>query len=161
MTLNDSAASASARRELRLTRIFDAPRELVFQAWTDPQHLAQWWGPKDFTNPVCEAEARPGGSMRIHMRGPDGTFYPSIGVFQEVVPPERIVFTNTAIEDRTGVPILETLNTVTFAEQRGKTLMTLHVVVIKASPLATIPLAGMEEGWTQSLERLAALLQQG
>ena len=64
-----------AERELTITRVFDAPRALVFQAWTDAKHLAQWWGPRDFTNPVCEIEARAGGAIRIHMRGPDGVVY--------------------------------------------------------------------------------------
>ena len=66
-------ARESAEHQLRITRVFDAPREVVFKAWTDPQLLAQWWGPKGFTNPVCELDARPGGAIRVHMRGPDGT----------------------------------------------------------------------------------------
>ena len=67
-------ASESAHRELVITRIFDAPQKAVFAAWTDPERLKHWWGPKDFTNPVCELDVRPGGAIRIHMRGPDGTF---------------------------------------------------------------------------------------
>ena len=84
--------------ELVLTRVFDAPRELVFKAWTDAKRVAQWWGPHQFTNPVCELDARPGGAIRIHMRGPDGTVYPMTGVYQEVVEPERIVFTSAALD---------------------------------------------------------------
>src|ERR1700730_7092158 len=87
-------ARESAERELKITRVFDAPREMVFKAWTDPKLLAQWWGPKGFTNPVCELDVRPGGAIRVHMRGPDGTVYPMTGVYQEVVEPERIVFTS-------------------------------------------------------------------
>jgi uncharacterized protein YndB with AHSA1/START domain len=79
------AVAARAPRELVITRTFDAPRELVFKAWIDPKHLAQWWGPKYFTNPVCEVDARPGGSLLIHMAGPDGTIYPMRGVFNERV----------------------------------------------------------------------------
>ena len=71
-------------RELVLARVFDAPREVVFKAWTNVEHLKRWWGPKNFTNPVCEVDVRPGGAMRIHMRGPDGTIYPMTGVFQEI-----------------------------------------------------------------------------
>ncbi|MGB7036228.1 MAG: SRPBCC domain-containing protein, partial [Xanthobacteraceae bacterium] len=63
-------------REVTITRSFDAPRALVFRAWTDAAQLAQWWGPQGFTNPVCEFEARLGGKIRIHMRSPDGTLYP-------------------------------------------------------------------------------------
>jgi uncharacterized protein YndB with AHSA1/START domain len=62
-----------AERELTITRVFDAPRTLVFKACTDPKHVAEWWGPKGFTNPVCEFDARVGGKLRIHMRAPDGT----------------------------------------------------------------------------------------
>src|SRR5262249_6024906 len=91
MTKTDAAALT---RELLLGRTFDAPRELVFKAWTDPKHLAQWWGPLGFTNPVCEADARPGGKWRIVMRGPDGGDFPHGGEYLEVTPYERIVMTN-------------------------------------------------------------------
>ena len=113
-------ARESAERELKITRVFDAPREVVFKAWTDPKLLAQWWGPKGFTNPVCELDARPGGAIRVHMRGPDGTVYPMGGMFHEIVEPERIVFTSTAHQDEAGEPQLEVFNTVTFAEHNGK-----------------------------------------
>ena len=83
-------------RELTLTRILDAPRELVFKLWTEPHHLAQWWGPHGFTNPVCELDARAGGAIRVHMRAPDGTTFPMGGAFEEIVPPKRLVFTTSA-----------------------------------------------------------------
>ena len=143
--------------ELVLTRIFDAPRELVFKAWTDPKIVAQWWGPHRFTNPVCELDARPGGAIRIHMRGPDGTVYPMTGNYQEIVEPERIVFTSAAL-DAAGNPMFEMLTTVTFAEEGGKTKQILRTRVIKSTAEAPRYLAGMEAGWTQSLERLTAYL---
>jgi uncharacterized protein YndB with AHSA1/START domain len=145
---------ANEQQELLLTRVFDAPRELVFKAWTDPKRVAQWWGPHRFTNPVCELDVRPGGAIRIHMRGPDGTVYPMSGVYQEVVEPERIVFTCAAL-DAAGRPLFEVLTTVTFAEQGGKTKQTLHARVIKRTAEAAPYLKGLEAGWTQSLERLA------
>jgi uncharacterized protein YndB with AHSA1/START domain len=145
-------------RELVITRVFDAPRQLVFKAWTDPKHLAQWWGPKGFTNPVCELDVRPGGAILIHMRGPDGVVYPMKGVFHEIVAPERLVFTTSAFEDAEGNPLLEDLNTVTFEEQGGKTKLTLRAIVVKSAPEVEAALAGMEEGWSQSLDRLAASL---
>lgn len=148
----------AAGRQLVITRVFDAPRELVFKVWTDPQHLAQWWGPKDFTNPVCEVDARSGGAIRIHMRGPDGAVHPMRGTFHEVVPPERLVFISSAIDDATGQPALEVLTTVTFDEQAGKTKLTMHANVTRAAPEAADALAGMEAGWNQSLDRLAAHL---
>ena len=144
-------------RELTLVRILDAPRELVFKLWADPHHLAQWWGPKDFTNPVCEFDARPGGAIRVHMRAPDGTVYPMGGEVKEVDPPHRIVFTATAHADENGEPFITNLNTVTFEEMDGKTKMTLHVSVLQTGPGSEEPLEGMEQGWSESLERLLDL----
>lgn len=140
--------------ELTLTRNYDAPRELVFKAWTDRQALQRWWGPKGFTNPRCEIDARPGGAIRIDMRGPDGTVYPMTGRFVEIVEPERLVFTSSAL-DANGEPLFEVLNTVTFVDDNGKTAMTLHVSVSKIQPAAASHLAGMTQGWTETLDRLA------
>jgi uncharacterized protein YndB with AHSA1/START domain len=139
-------------------RTLDAPRSAAFKAWTDPNQLAQWWGPKGFTNPVCEADPRPGGRLYIVMRGPDGTDYPMGGTFIEVAPPERLVFTGTV--DVSGVRVLETHNSVTFTERDGKTIMDLRVRVVKATAEATPMLAGMHEGWSQTLDRLGAFLAQ-
>ena len=148
-------SEATADREMVITRMFDAPRALVFAAWTDPAHIAQWWGPKGFTTPVCELDVRLGGAMLIHMRGPDGSMYPGRGVFHEIVAPERLVFTTTAFDDAAGKPGLEVRNTVTFTEQEGKTQLRLHAVVVTAVPEVAGALAGMEQGWSQSLEKLA------
>src|SRR5260370_34853286 len=141
--------------ELVLTRVFDAPRELVCKVWTDPKHVAQWWGPQGITNLVCELDLRPGGAIRIHMRGPDGTVYPMTGVYQEVVQPERLVFT-IAVLDANGNPMFEVLTTVTFAKQSGKTKQILRARVIKRTAQAAPYLAGMEAGWTQMLVPLTA-----
>lgn len=143
-----------AEREVVITRIFDAPRALVFKAWIDPKHLKRWWGPKMFTNPVCEVDARVGGTWRIVMRGPDGVDYPCGGVYREIVEPERLVFTNIAT-DNDGNPILDGLTTVTFAEERGKTKLTLTTRAVALVEYAAAYLQGMEAGWTQSLETLA------
>jgi uncharacterized protein YndB with AHSA1/START domain len=160
MATRNSPAAKSANRELVITRIFDAPRELVFKVWIDPKHVAQWWGPYEFTNPVCELDVRPGGAILIHMQGPDGVVYPNKGVFREIVAPERLVFTSSAFEDADGNPQLEVLNTVTFAEHEGgKTKLTLHATVVKATPEVAGPLSGMEAGWNQSLDRLAQTLE--
>ena len=83
-----------ASREIKVTRTFAAPRALVFSMFTDAKHLAAWWGPHGFTNPVCEADARPNGKILIHMQAPDGTVHPMGGIFHEIVPHERIVFTS-------------------------------------------------------------------
>jgi uncharacterized protein YndB with AHSA1/START domain len=147
-----------ANRELGFTRTFDAPRELVFKMWTDAKHMAQWWGPHGFTNPRCELDVRPGGAIRIDMRGPDGTVYPMTGTFQEVAKPERLVFTAEAL-DQNGAVALEVLNTVTFEEKNGKTTLTLQARVTNVIGEGISYLEGMEAGWTQSLERLASRLE--
>jgi uncharacterized protein YndB with AHSA1/START domain len=147
------------QKELVLRRIFGAPREKVWRAWTECELLAQWWGPRRFTNPVCEVDARPGGAVRIEMQGPDGARYPMKGVFHEVSTPKRLVFTSSAYDDEAGNPQLEVLNTATFAEREGTTEMHLHAVVVKAiGPWVKEALAGMEQGWSESLYKLADLL---
>ena len=149
-------------KELTITRTFDAPRELVFKAWTDPKLVAKWWGPSVFTNPVCELDPRPGGKIFIVMHGPKGSDFdldlPMTGTFREVDEPRRLVFSTVAIQDEKGDPQLETLNTVTFADVGGKTEITLHVVVVKSTPVAAGALDGMEAGWSQSLTKLVDLL---
>ncbi len=145
-------------QEVVITRLFNAPRQLVYEAWTDPQHLAQWWGPHSFTNPHVELDLRPGGVLLIHMAGPDGVVYPMRATFREVNPPERLVFVSTALEDDDGVPQLEVLNTVTFAAMGNQTELTLRAKAIKVGPIALQAIAGMEIGWSQSLEKLADFL---
>ncbi|MCV9998341.1 SRPBCC domain-containing protein [Pararhizobium sp. YC-54] len=147
----------AGKADLVLTRTFNAPAALVYKVWTDPYHLAQWWGPHCFTNPVCEVDLRPGGVIRIHMKGPDGQMYPSNGTFKEIVENERLVFTST-YDGEDGIPMLEALNTVTFTEQDGQTVLTLHAQVLKATEAVLPALDGMEEGWSQSLEKLAAVI---
>ena len=149
------AVTTGAPQELVITRVFEAPRALVWQVWTDPQHIARWWGPHGFTNPVCELDLRPGGVLRMNMTGPDGVVSPCTGVFREVVAPERLVFTTRALEEEEGNAGLEVLNTVTFADVGDKTQLTLHAVVVTATPDAASALDGMEDGWTQTLDRLA------
>jgi uncharacterized protein YndB with AHSA1/START domain len=80
--------------EITLTRDNAAPRKLVFAAWTDEEHVKQWWGPAHFDNPVCKVDARVGGLVDIHMRSPDDTVYPMTAIFNEIVPNEKIVFTS-------------------------------------------------------------------
>ncbi|WP_227010304.1 SRPBCC family protein [Pelagibius marinus] len=140
---------------LTFTREFEAPRELVFRAWTDPIHLAKWWGPEGFTNPVCEFEARPGGRINIDMTAPDSTVYPMSGEVLEIEPPARLVFTSTAFQGADGPPGLKAVNTVTFVEAGDRTTVSLQARVVRAVPEVMDALAGMEAGWTQSLERLA------
>jgi uncharacterized protein YndB with AHSA1/START domain len=116
--------------------------------------LKRWWGPKGFTNPVCEVDVRPGGAIRIHMQAPDGNVYPMTGVFQEIVELERLVFTSSAL-DQNGEPLFEVMNTVTFAAEGGKTKLTVRASVTKMKDGAAQHLAGMQQGWSLSLDRLA------
>ena len=152
-----NAATGKAEHELVITRVFDRPRAVVFRAWTNPEQVTQWWGPHGFTNPVCQLDVRPGGAIRIHMRGPDGTVYPMTGRYLEVVEAERLVFMSAAL-DGDGNPLFEVLNTVTFSERDGQTTMTYRAAIVTSTAAAPPFLAGMEIGWTQSLERLGAHL---
>jgi uncharacterized protein YndB with AHSA1/START domain len=154
-------ATLTATREVTLTRTYDAPRSLVFRMWTDPVHMAQWWGPKLFTNPVCELDVRPGGKIWIVMRGPKGTDFdqdfPMSGTFHEVAEPERLAFTAIA-EDKDGNPLLEAHTTVIFEDQGGKTKLTVQANAVGLATIAPQMLEGMEAGWSQSLEKLADLV---
>lgn len=148
--------STSSNKELVLTRVLNAPRELVFKAWTEEKHMKQWWGPHGYSNPVCELDARVGGAIHIQMEGPTGN-HPMSGIFKEIVQPEKLVFTALVPDGKGGV-VLENLNTVTFEAQGNKTKMTLRVEVLQSTDEAVPMLAGMKVGWSQSLEKLEALL---
>jgi uncharacterized protein YndB with AHSA1/START domain len=149
-----TATATASQYDLTLDRLFDAPRELVWKAWTDTSQLAEWWGPKGFTNPVCRIDPRPGGAIYIEMCGPNGIAHPMTGMFHEVVEPERIVFSSAAL-DAEGKPMFEIMNTVTFTEHEGRTLLTLEAKITRATAVAPQYLQGMEQGWSQSLDRLA------
>jgi len=103
MAARTSAAASTAERELVITRVFDAPRLLVFKAWTEPEHLVRWWGPRGFTTPSCKMDVRPGGAFRFHMRSPEGTDHWLRGAYREIVEPERLVF-SWAWEDAESKP---------------------------------------------------------
>jgi uncharacterized protein YndB with AHSA1/START domain len=145
-------------KELTLTRVLNAPRERVWQAWTDAKLVAQWWGPRGFTNPVCEVDARPGGQILIHMSG-FGMLAPMQGVFKEVVKPERLVFTNNAyFEVPLAKPVIEAITTVTFEDLGGRTKVTVHNAILRAAPEAAKALEGAETGWNQQLDKLVEFL---
>lgn len=144
-------------RSIVITRMYAAPPSVVFKAWTDPIELAQWWGPKGFTNPVCEIDRRVGGRWRIVMRAPDGAEYPCGGVYREIVEPNRLVFTNVAV-DKNGQAIINGLTTVEFEEVGGGTKLTLRTAGTALVQYAAAYLKGMDAGWSQSLDRLAEQL---
>jgi len=140
-------------------RILPAPRAKVFAAWSDPKLLAKWWGPNGFTNPRCEIDARPGGKVTIDMRSPDGTTEKMTGTVKEVVAPERLVFT-ASVPDPDGKPI-ELLHLITFTESGGKTILTVRSRVLRVEPAALQLLNGMNQGWSESLDRLEASVAKG
>src|SRR5258708_22933110 len=113
-------------REIVITRVFDAPRDLVWDAWTDPEQVAQWWGPRGFTTTIHEMDVRPGGVWRHTMRGPDGKEYPNLCVFTDVVRPERIAYSHGG--GRKGHPAAQFDATSPFEEQGAKTKLTLHLI---------------------------------
>jgi uncharacterized protein YndB with AHSA1/START domain len=143
-------------REIVLTRVFGAPRELVFRAWTDPRHIAEWWGPNGFTTTVHEMDVRPGGVWRFVMRGPDGVDYPNVVEFSEVVPPERLAFRHgSGASDDPGFEVITT-----FAEEHGKTRLTLRQIHASAATREHVmrEYHAVEMG-NQTFDRFAAYLE--
>ena len=145
--------SSSAERELVIRRTFDAPRMLVFAAWTEPKHLAQWSCPRGFTFRENAGDLRIGGAFSAHLRSPQGTDHRLRGVYREIVPPERLVFTHCWV-DESGKQGPETLVTVTLTERNGRTEMTLHQGIFESVSARD----GHQQGWTSCFERLAELL---
>jgi uncharacterized protein YndB with AHSA1/START domain len=135
------------------TRVFDAPRDLMFSAWTDPKHLAQWWGPNGFTTTTSAFEFRPGGVGRFIMHGPDGRDYQNRIIFDEIVPPERIVYRHGGGDD---VEPMQFTQTVTFEDLGGKTRLTWRGTFPSAKERArVIKEYGADKGLMQTMARLA------
>ena len=153
-----SATTPAVPMEMELTRLIRAPRSLVWQAWTDVDKLQQWWGPQRFTNPRCEIDLRVEGLIRIDMRAPDGIVFPMSGDYEQILPPERLVFLTSALDEQ-GEPIFTNRNTVVFREADAGTEISIHTVVVVATPHAMQYLKGMREGWSSSLDKLAAFVE--
>jgi uncharacterized protein YndB with AHSA1/START domain len=154
MAVENSAQARTGDLTLHITRLFDAPRALVFKAWTAPDQLVRWWGPHGFSLPSCELDFRPGGTYRYQMRGPDGLDHYTQGVFREIVEPERIVFAGCWTDAEGNPRSPETIATVTFEDQGGKTRMTLDQTLFES-------VNARDEhhgGWTSSFDRLAEYL---
>ena len=144
-------------RELVLTRLIDAPRAKLYQAWTDPELLKQWFAPLPYTTPVVETEVRPGGATLIVMRGPDGTEFPNRGVYLEVVENQRLVFTDayTTAWAPSAKPFMTV--TVTFEDEGGKTRYTARVQHWTVADREAHEQMGFHQGWGQCADQLAAL----
>ena len=161
-----ATATPISGQELVITRVFDAPRELVFKAWTDPEHMKRWWGPKAFTAPAIRMDLRVGGKYLFCMRSAEGKDYWSTGIYREIVKPERLVFTDSFADEKGNVvPAthygmgddipLEMLVTVTFVENAGKTTMTLRHAGMPTGKMKDMTGAG----WNESFDKLAASLR--
>jgi len=142
-------------REIIHTRLLNAPRDLVFKVWTDPKHVAIWWGPNGFTNTIHEMNVKVGGVWRFMMHGPDGTDYPNKIVYKEVVKPSRLVYVHSS--DEPNDP-REFFVTVTFEAKGDKTQLTMHAVFQTAAALEAVKKFGAVEGGTQTLNRLEEYL---
>ena len=162
MTTQDHVAK---QQMLVITRMFDAPRELVWTAWTEPERFMRWWGPKDYTSPRCEIDFRVGGRYFACMRSPEGQDYHSTGVYREIIARERLVYTDN-FADADGNVVApshygmagsydETLVTVTLDERDGKTTMTLTHAGLPAGEM--LDMTG--QGWNESFDKLAESLQ--
>lgn len=149
------AAIPDRLTRLSIRREFDAPRALVWKMWTDPAHVAVWWAPEHFTTPVVQMEVRPGGSIHVVMRAPDGSEHPFDGHFIALDEPERLVM-RTWVNRADGSPWFEVEQAVQLDEVEDRTVLRLEVTVIAASADALGALSGMEAGWNGSLDKLEA-----
>ena len=141
-------------REILITRELAAPRRLVFEAWTRPEHVARWWGPRGYTLEVCEIDLRPGGAWRFVQRAPDGSEYGFRGEYREIVPPERLAYTF----EFDGMPGHVSLETITLEERDGRTMVTNRVLFDSVEDRDGMLASGMEQGMREKLDRLAELL---
>lgn len=151
---NEASQAASKPRELLITRVFDAPRTLVFQAWIKPEHLAHWWGPRGYSLPSCEMDARAGGAYRFSMHASDGRDVIWQGICREIVEPERLVWTCTVLNTDGSLISSETILTITLEDLEGKTKLTLHQAIFDSDANA----AAHRSGWSDALDRMAEYL---
>jgi uncharacterized protein YndB with AHSA1/START domain len=166
--VNESSKTAVApSREITITRVFDAPRALIWKAWTEPEEFMRWWGPKGYTAPVCKVDLRVGGKYLYCMRSPEGQDFWGTGVYREIVPLERIAYTDSFADSEGNlVPPThygfgadfpsELLVTVTFEDYEGKTKLTLKHAGLPAGEVSQQTVAG----WNESFDKLAEILTQ-
>ncbi|HEX4369566.1 MAG TPA: SRPBCC domain-containing protein [Rhodopila sp.] len=140
-------------KTLILTRVFKAPRSLVFDAWTNPERAGVWWGPAGFAILTCEMDVRPGGAYRLGMRSSEGTIHTKRGIYQDIVPPERLVFT-WAWDGPDGLPGRETLVTIQFEDLGRATKLTLRQAPFESAASRD----GNHRGWSGCFDRFDAYL---
>ena len=146
-------------RELRLTRLIHAPRTLLYRAWTEPDLLKQWFCPRPWTTPVVELDVRPGGGSYVLMRGPDGTEFPNRGVYLDVVPNERLVFTDAYVSawEPAEKPFMTGI--ISFADEAGGTRYTARVLHWSEADRDTHEQMGFHDGWGKATDQLEALVR--
>jgi uncharacterized protein YndB with AHSA1/START domain len=155
------AALQAEKSTVMITRTVNAPRKLVFAAFTDPVHIAQFWGPAGFASTVCEMDLRPGGKFRLEMRAPDGAIYTCEGTYREIVAPERVVYAggpDCGHPCGGGIPP-QALVTITLAESAGQTTVTIETCFESADGRDAAVKHGFSMGWKQTLARLANLTE--
>mgnify|MGYP001203847353 FL=1 len=161
---------AAAARAFVITRVFDAPRDLVWKAWTEAERLKQWWGPKGFTVHTCKVDLRPGGVFHYGMKSPDGHDIWGKFIYREIVAPERLIFIVSFSDEKGGVtrhPFspdwpLEMFSTITFEAQGDKTKITVRWAPHAATELERKTFAegmqSMQQGWTGTFDQFAGYL---
>jgi uncharacterized protein YndB with AHSA1/START domain len=149
-----TSATETSERELVISRVFDAPRSLVYKAWTEPQHMINWLGPQGFTSKILKSELRVGGAYRFYMRDPQGGDHWQQGVFREIVEPEKLVFTYEWANEQGQATRPQTLVTILLDEIGGKTRMTLRQGLFESVSARD----DHQGGWNSSFERLAKYL---
>ena len=152
---NTLTVTTPSDREIVMTRVFDAPRDLVFEAHSSCEHLSRWWGPRRYEITSCEMDFRPGGAWRIVHRGPDGEEYGFRGEYREIVRPERIVWTF----EFEGMPGSVSVETMTLEEHDGKTTFTATSVYRSVQERDAMLQSGMEEGAAETMDRLDDYLE--
>ena len=144
-------------REIVLSRVFNAPRRLVFEAWTNPEHVKQWYGCSIMTLPICEIDLRVGGTYRYVMRDPGGMNHTMQGVYREITPPARLVYTERYVTE--GFTSNDALVTVLFAEHDGMTTLTSTILHQSKADRDAHLGTGMEKGAAEVYDRLAAHIE--
>ncbi|MBA2393355.1 MAG: SRPBCC domain-containing protein [Ktedonobacteraceae bacterium] len=156
-----SLSSQVGEQEFIVERQFTAPRTLMFQAFTQPEHIKRWWAPQPFTIPVCTIDLRPGGIWHYSMRSPEGQDHWARSVYSEIVPPEKLVYTSTFADEHAnpteGIP--EHLTTVTFTEEAGKTRVTALIQFSSATAMKTALDMGMQQGMNMTWDYLTEYVQ--
>lgn len=170
MAIQNSNSATAAEPIFEISRTINAPRELVFEMWTNPVHLSNWWGPHSFKS-RCELDLQVGGKYKITMIDPDGVEFPMNGVYREIVRPERIVMTiivdnhpkewhdliGANLSDK-DAKLHEQIMTVVFEEVDGKTNVAVQTRFHNIAERDAFVKVGMTEGWSQQFEKLAALV---